>query len=142
MSTEENKAVVRRFVEEVQNRGNVALLDELAAPTFVNHSAQAGLPPGVEGVKLVAMMFRQAFPDGHMTIEDMIGEGATVVTRKTFRGTHQGEFMGIPPKGKPVTMGLIDVVRVVDGRVTEHWLRADTLGLLQPWALATPGQQS
>ncbi len=141
MSIEANKALIRRFVEEVQNQGNVELLDELAAPTFVNHSAPPGLPATIDGVKQVTQLFRMAFPDGRMTIEDMIAEGDRVVTRKTFQGTHQGSFMGMPPRGTRVQIGLIDIVRLVDGQVVEHWNVVDTLALLQQVG-AIPGPQA
>jgi predicted ester cyclase len=125
----------------VQNRGTIAAVDEIAAPTFVNHSAPPGVPSDREGVKQITLLFRRAFPDGAMTVEDMIAEGDTVATRKTFRGTHQGEFMGIPPTGRRVAIELIDVVRVVDGRVVEHWNVVDNLGLLQQLGvLPSPGQ--
>ena len=76
-------------------------------------------------------MFRQAFPDSYFTIEDMMAEGEKVATRKTFHGTHQGESMGILPTGQQVSMGLIDIVRIADGRVVEHWSMADNLGMMQ-----------
>ncbi len=143
MSTEANKAIVRRFVEEVQNGGDLAALDALAAPGYVNHSAPPGVPPDREGLKQLTAMFRQAFPDGRMTIEDMVAEGERVATRKTFRGTHRGELMGIPPTGKAVAIGLIDIVRVADGKVVESWSVADDLGLLrQLGALAPLGPAS
>ena len=141
MSTESNKALVRRLADEVQNRGNIAAVDEIAAPTFVNHSAPPGVPSDREGVKQLTLLFRTAFPNGRMIIEDMIAEGDRVATRKTFRGTHQGAFIGLPPTGKPVAIGLIDIVRVVDGRVVEHWNAVDNLGLLQQLGvLQPPGQ--
>ena len=131
MSPEEHKAVVRRFVEAVQNEGDLSVLDELAAPGYINHSAPAGVPADREGLKQLTAMFRRAFPDGRMTIEDMVAEEDRVATRKTFRGTHQGELMGIPSTGKVVAIGLIDIVRLVDGKVVESWSAADDLGLLQ-----------
>ena len=141
MSTESHKALVRRLVDEVQNGGNIAAVDEIAAPTFVNHSAPPGMSSDREGVKQITLLFRQAFPDGVMTVEDMLAEGDLVATRKTFRGTHQGPFMGLAPTGKQVEIGLIDIVRVVDGRVTEHWNAVDNLGLLQQLGvLPPPGQ--
>jgi predicted ester cyclase len=141
MSTESNKALVRRFVEEVQSQGRLEVLDELVAPTFVNHTAPPGVPPDREGIKQLTALFRTAFPDGRMIVEDMIAEGDRVTTRKTFRGTHQGAFMGLPPTGKPVEIGLIDIVRVVDGHVVEHWNAVDNLGLLQQLGmLPSPGQ--
>jgi predicted ester cyclase len=138
MSTESNKALVRHLVDEVQNRGNIAAMDEIAAPTFVNHSAPPGMSSDREGVKQITLLFRQAFPDGVMTVEDMLAEGDLVATHKTFRGTHQGPFMGLAPTAKQVEIGLIDIVRVVDGRVTEHWNAVDNLGLLQQLGVFPP----
>ena len=131
MSAEDNKALVRRFVDEVQSQGNTDLIDEICSPEFVNHSTPPGLPPDREGIKIVTAMFRKAFPDSYFTVEDMIGERDKVATRKTFHGTHEGEFMSIPPSGKTVTMGLIDVVRISEGQVVEHWSIGDNLGMMQ-----------
>jgi predicted ester cyclase len=131
MSAEENKALVHRFVDEVQSQGNTDLIDEICSPEFVNHSTPPGLPPDREGIKIVTAMFRGAFPDSYFTVEDMIGEGDKVATRKTFHGTHEGEFMGIPPTGRRVSIGLIDIVRISGGRVVEHWSEGDNLGMMQ-----------
>jgi steroid delta-isomerase-like uncharacterized protein len=131
MSVEENKAIVRRFVDEVQSKGNVDAIDEFCSPEFINHSPPPGVPSNCEGVKLVTVMFRQAFPDSYFTIEDMVAEGDMVATRKTFHGTHQGEFMGIPPTAQQVSIGLIDFVRIAGGKVVEHWSMGDNLGMMQ-----------
>ena len=131
MSAEDNKALVRRFVDEVQSGGNTDLIDEICSPEFVNHSAPPGLPADCEGIKIVTAMFRGAFPDSYFSVEDMIAEGDEVVTRKTFHGTHEGEFMGIPPSGRTVNVTLIDVVRISDGQVVEHWSVGDNLGMMQ-----------
>jgi steroid delta-isomerase-like uncharacterized protein len=131
MSAEQNKTLVRRFVDEVQSGSNIDAIDELCSPEFVNHSAPPRVPSNREGVKQVTAMFRQAFPDSYFTVEDMIAEGDKVATRKTFHGTHQGEFMGIPPTGQQVSIRLIDIVRIVDGRVVEHWAMGDNLGMMQ-----------
>jgi steroid delta-isomerase-like uncharacterized protein len=131
MSTEANKNIVRRYVEEVQNEDNLMALEEIAAPGYVNHGAPRGVPPDREGIKQLTAMFRQAFPDGRMTIEDMLAEGDRVATRKTFRGTHRGELMGIPPTGKAVAIRLMDISRLVDGKVVESWHVGDDLGMLQ-----------
>jgi steroid delta-isomerase-like uncharacterized protein len=131
MSAEENKAIVRRFVDEVQSKGNIDVIDELCSPEFVNHSAPPGVPSNCEGVKQVTAMFRQAFPDSYFIVEDMVAEGDKVATRKTFHGTHQGEFLGIPPTGQQVSIGLIDIVRIADGKVVEHWSMGDNLGMMQ-----------
>ena len=131
MFAEDNKALVRRFVDEVQSGGNTDLIDEICSPELVNHSAPPGLPADREGIKILTTMFKGAFPDSYFTVEDMIAEGDKVVTRKTFHGTHEGEFMGIPPSGRPVNVSLIDVVRISDGRVVEHWSVGDNLGMMQ-----------
>ena len=138
MSAEGNKAIVRRFVEEVQNGGNLAVVDEVAAPDYVNHTSQAGVPANREGLKQLTAMFRRAFPDGRMTIEDMVAEEDRVATRKTFRGTHRGELMGIPPTGRAVAIQLIDIVRLADGKAVESWNAADDLGLLQQLGALAP----
>jgi steroid delta-isomerase-like uncharacterized protein len=141
MSVEKNKALVRRFVDKVQSAGDIDAVDELCSPEFVNHSAPPRVPPNCEGVKQLTTMFRRAFPDSYFTVEDMIAEGEKVVTRKTFHGTHEGEFMGIPPSGRSVSMGLIDIVRVSEGRVVEHWSMGDNLGLMQQLGVVPqPGQ--
>jgi steroid delta-isomerase-like uncharacterized protein len=131
VSDEDNKALVRRFVDEVQSGGNIDLIDEICSPEFVNHSAPPGIPADREGIKIVTAMFRRAFPDSYFTVEDMVAEGDKVATRKTFHGTHEGEFMGIPPSGRSVSMGLIDIVRISEGRVVEHWSMGDSLGVMQ-----------
>jgi steroid delta-isomerase-like uncharacterized protein len=131
MSAEENKALVRRFVDEVQSGGNIDVIDELCSPRFVNHSAPPRVPSNCEGVKQVTAMFRQAFPGSYFTVEDMVAEGDKVATRKTFHGTHRSEFLGIPPTGQPISIGLIDIVRVADGKVMEHWSIADNLGMMR-----------
>jgi predicted ester cyclase len=105
VSTEENKALVRRFVDEVQSGGNIDAIDELCSPEFVNHSAPPGVPSNCEGVKQLTAMFRQAFPDSYFTVEDMIAEGDKVATRKTFHGGHQGTFMGIPQPANRCLLG-------------------------------------
>ena len=142
MSAEDNKALIRRFVEEVQSGDNKDLVDEICSPEFVNHSAPPGIPADREGIKIVTAMFRRAFPDSYFTVEDMVAEGDKVATRKTFHGTHGGEFMGIPPSGRSVSMGLIDIVRISDGRVVEHWSMGDTLGMMQQLGVIPSGEPS
>jgi predicted ester cyclase len=140
VSDEDNKALVRRFVDEVQSAGNIDLIDEICSPEFVNHSAPPGIPADCEGIKIVTAMFRRAFPDSYFTVEDMVAEGDKVATRKTFHGTHEGEFMGIPPSGRSVSMGLMDIVRISEGRVVEHWSVGDTLGMMQQLGVIPSGQ--
>ena len=129
--TERNKSVIRLFVEEVQNKKDWAVYDELNDPEFVNHSAPPGIPSDREGGKIYLGAFLNAFPDSHFTIDDMIAEGDQVVTKKTFTGTHTAEFVGIPPTGKRVTLQFVDIMRVRDGRIVEHWLSMDQLSFMQ-----------
>jgi steroid delta-isomerase-like uncharacterized protein len=142
MSSEQNKSLMRRYFEEAWNQGNIAVLDELVAPHFTNHSpAIPGLPPGADGLKPIFTAFRTAFPDLHFTIDDMISDGEKVVTRWTLQGTHQREFMGIPPTGKQVVVGGIEMERIVGGKIVEHWLQADNMGLMrQLGVIPSPGQ--
>src|SRR5687768_9906231 len=128
---ERNKAVVRRFVEEVQNQKNFAVYDELNDPEFVNLSAPAGMPADREGGKLYLGAFFKAFPDCQFTIDDMIAEGDRVATKKTFIGTHTGDFGQIPPTGRRVTLQYVDIIRVRDGKIVEHWLSMDQLSFMQ-----------
>jgi hypothetical protein len=100
VSAEDNKALVRRFVDEVQSAGNVGLIDEICSPEeFVNHSAPPGIPTDCEGIKIVTAMFRGAFPDSYFTVEDMVPEGDKVVTRKTFHSTHEASLWASPRAG-------------------------------------------
>lgn len=140
--TEDNKALNRRFVEEVINQGNIEAIDELLDPGVVDHAAPPGFPTGREGAKQFFAMMRSAFPDLHLTIEDMIAEGDKVVMRSTWSGTHQGEFMGIPATGKRVTVSAIDISRVADGRMVEHWEQFDALGLMQQLGVVLPPEQT
>ena len=129
--TELNKAVIRRFVEEVQNQKNWAAFDELNADDFVNLSAPPGVPSDKAGGKMFLGDFVSAFPDSYVTIEDMIAEGDRVVTKKTFHGTHTGELNGIPPTGNRVSLQYVDIMRVRDGQIVEHWLSMDQLSFMQ-----------
>jgi steroid delta-isomerase-like uncharacterized protein len=141
MSTEQSKALVRQLIEQVFNRGNLSLADELLAPDFVEREElPPGMPSGREGVKALTGMMRSAFPDFKAAIDDMIAEGDKVVIRQTWSGTHKGEFMGVPPTGKRVSFGVIDVIRIDGGRFVEHWGQMDTMGLMQQLgAVPVPG---
>jgi steroid delta-isomerase-like uncharacterized protein len=140
MSEEQNKAVVRRMVDEVFNKGNLRLIDEIMAPDFVEHEQlPPGIPGGREGVKQLTASFRSSFPDFKATIEDILAEGDKVVIRMTWRGTQKGEFMGIPPSGKMVNFGVIDIIRIAGGKFVEHWGQMDMMGMMQQLgAVPTP----
>ena len=130
MSTEEHKALVRRFDEEVWNGRNLSRVDELFAESHIFRAA--GSPPlDREGHRQMIAHFQDAFPDGRNTSEELLAEGDKVVQRWTFRGTHHGAFQGIPPTGKPVTLTGISIWRVDGGTIVESWHELDTLGLMQ-----------
>ena len=129
MSTEDNKANVRRGFEAV-NQKNLAVFDELLTPDVVFHSASTTMQ-GLEAYKQLLSVSVTAFPDLQFTIEDMIAEGDTVMVRYTTRGTHQGTFRGIPPTGKQVSGTGMFIDRLVNGKAVEQWINGDDLGLLQ-----------
>lgn len=142
MSVEQNKVLVRQFVEEVFNRGNMIKIDEFMAPDFVEREElPPGIPPGREGVKMMTTMLRSAFPDFKATIDDLLAEGDKVVIRQTWSGTQKGEFMGIPPTGRSVSFGVIDVIRFSGGKAVEHWGLMDSMSLMQQLgAIPAPAQ--
>jgi predicted ester cyclase len=132
MSTEENKAIVRRFLEGIFSQGNPDVVDELAAPGFVVHdpSSEAG-EVDAQGVKESIAWSHSAFPDLRVTIEDQVAEGGKVATRWTVRGTHQGEMMGAAPTGNQVTFTGTQTDYISGGKLVESWSNWDTLGMLR-----------
>ena len=128
--SESNKAAMRRFFEDVYNKGNPAALDELASADFVSHDR--GNPShDRDGVKLIVGAIRGAFPDVRFTADDVFAEGDRVAARFTMTGTHNGEFMGIPATNKPIVVTGIDIVRFADGKAVEHWHEWSGMELLQ-----------
>ena len=142
MSIEQSKALVRQMVEEMFNRGNLSRAEEFLAPDFVEHEElPPGIPRGREGVKQLTATLRSAFPDFHATIDDIVAEGDKVVIRQTWSGTHKGEFMGVPPTGRRVSFGVIDIIRVDGGKFVEHWGQMDNMSMMQQLgAIPAPGQ--
>jgi steroid delta-isomerase-like uncharacterized protein len=142
MSTEQNKALTRQIMEEVFNRGNIELVDKLFAPDFVEHEElPPGIPSGIEAVKTLPTVFRSAFPDFQIAIDDVTAEGEKVVVRSTWSGTHKGEFMGIPPSGKSVSFGVYDTIRFAGGKVVEHWGQMNEMSLMQQLGvIPAPGE--
>lgn len=143
MSTEENKALVRRWVEELFNEGNLEVADEIIAPDSVLHDPTLpDLPDGPEGHKRFVGLYRAAIPDAHVALEDeLLAEGDRVVSRWSAHGTHQGELMGIPPTGGRVTPTGITVWRIEGGKIAETWTNYDALGMMrQIGAIPEPGQ--
>ena len=134
MSTEENKAVARRFIEAGDRLGAgediQAIADEIIAPDFVAH-LPGGLDLGFDTFLHFAGAFAEGFPPYIHIIEEQIAEGDLVVTRMTWRGTHAGPFQGMPPTGTTATMAAINIVRIVGGKIVEQWVQLDTMALMQ-----------
>jgi steroid delta-isomerase-like uncharacterized protein len=141
MSTEENKVLLQRFYDEVFNQGNLDVADELIAADAVEHEAFPGLEgSGPEVAKQFITIIRRAFPDVRVQAHDMIAQGDRVAARITFTGTHQGEFLGIPATGKQIEVGTMDIVRVANGKMVEHWGITDNLTMMQQLGVVpTPG---
>ena len=139
MSVEDNKAVMRRIYDEVMSQGNIDLADEFFSDDFVDHEHFPGLPTeGPEAPKAGFAMLRAAFPDLHMTADEMIAERDKVVTRGTVSGTHQGEFMGIPPTNKSFEVQFMDIIEFHDGKATEHWGLTDQGAMMEQLGIAPP----
>jgi predicted ester cyclase len=139
--SEENKALIARMAREVFNEGKLEVIDEVISPDFTDHARpMPGMPSGLDGVKAYARAVRQAFPDLKNTISHVIAEGDLVAQHVTTTGTMQGEFAGMAPTGKQATWEAVHIGRVRDGKVVEHWMVQDELGMLQQLGfLPTPG---
>jgi predicted ester cyclase len=131
MSAEENKAVVRRFFEELLSTENLAVADEILSPGFRFYFAGSPEPIDLESYKEFLVARRAAFPDRRFVVEEMIAEGDKVSARFTMRGTHKGELRGIAPTGREVTMTGIDMIRLSEGKMVEDWVEVDQLGMMQ-----------
>jgi steroid delta-isomerase-like uncharacterized protein len=129
---QDGQTLARRYFEEVWNQGKVDVLDELLAPDYINHTPSTGRPPkGPDGLKPIVLAIRRAFPDLHFTIEDVIVTPETVVIRTTMTGTHEGDLFGIPPTRRKVSVMQIQIERIKDGRIVEHWRVTDELSLMR-----------
>lgn len=133
-----NKQAQRQFVQEVQSEGKLERVDDFLAEDIVDRTPFPGMPGTRESARQAFAMLRAAFPDHDAVVIEMVSEGDKVATYKTFNGTHLGEFMGIPPTGKPVSIRVMDIVRYADGKIVEHWNVVDMAGLLQQLG-AMPG---
>lgn len=138
MSIEANKAIVRRFYEEVFNQRNVNAIDELVQAEFINNDPTPVAARDPESMKQFIKTLTQAFPDHHHAIEDLIAEGDKVVMRCMLTATHQGLFPGfleMPPTGKSICQRQIHILRIQDGKVVEHWVIRDDLAMMQQLGL-------
>ena len=132
MSVDRNKELYQRFMTEVVSKGNMRVADEILSPQVKEYEKlPPGYPPTIEGIKRLFGMLRVAFPDLHISIEDQLAEKDKVVARVTLRGTHKGDFLGIPATNRTVAYEAIDISRFVDGKLVEHWGIPDYLTLLQ-----------
>jgi len=127
MSTEQNKAIQRRF-QNIWNQGDFSIIKEIWDKDFINHNVEA---KGLEAIKQYITVYRNAFPDVEFKINDQIAEGDKVVMHFTITGTHKGEFQGIAPTGKAIKMTGIAIHRIVNGKIVEIWSNWDALGLLK-----------
>ena len=139
MSTDANRAIVRRFIEEVLGRGNFAALAELAAPDCADHADASGAAPCPEAIAQFLVVWRDAFPDLAISIEDLAAAGDRVTARWTLRGTHRGAFLGVPPTGRRVAVAGTERYRLAEGRIVERRATVDTAGLLHQLGAPAPG---
>ena len=141
MTNADKATVHRRYNDEIINQGALDLVDVIFTPNYVDHLAGGPDIPGPAGLKQFLGMFRRAFPDAQFTVEDRVVEGDRIAVRWRMQGTHQGEFQGIPPTGKAVTVSGIAIHRFAGDQIQESWDSYDALGLLQQLgAIPAPGQ--
>jgi steroid delta-isomerase-like uncharacterized protein len=143
MSAEENKALMQRFVDEVMNKGNMAVAQELVALDYIEHDPLPGQQQGRQGLIDTLTMVRTAFPDLEWTIEELVAEGEKVASYNTWRGTHLGVFLGIPPTGKRVTVPAMVFDTWIDSKLKESRLLMNVMSLMQQLGVVpVPGQSS
>ena len=132
MTIEQNKALIRRFYDEVWNKGNLDVAAEVFTEDYVRHDLRPGTALlGPEGQKRIAADFRAAFPDLHMTVDFMLAEGDLVAARWTNEGTNTGPWGGVPPTGKHIRFCGVNIFRIANGKVVEIWNHRDDLGVMQ-----------
>ena len=135
----DNKATMMRMYEEVMSQGDLDLMDDFLADDFVEHEElPPGVPQGKDAPKALMAMLREAFPDFRARVEEMLEDGDKVITRARFSGTHQGEFMGIPPTGKSFDIAVIDIVEFRDGKGIAHWGLMDTAAMMEQLGVGGP----
>jgi steroid delta-isomerase-like uncharacterized protein len=122
--------IVRRNTEEVQGKGDFTLFETLFSDDFIDHTPQPNMIPNKEGVRGLYAGLREAFPDFHADIHWQVAEDDLVTTFKTYHGTHRGTFLGVPATGRKIQFETVDAMRVVDGKITEHWGVANLYSLL------------
>jgi predicted ester cyclase len=132
MSTAQNKELVKRYNKEVIENGNMNVLHELAIPGFINYSAPAGMDNGLAGMAyFFTNILHAAFSNISVAVHDMVAEGNKVVTRKTITGTHTGTLMELLPTGRAITLSVIDIITVEEGKLTSHWGENNFMAVVQ-----------
>ncbi len=131
MTVEENKALLRRIIDQAFNERNLGVVDELLSEDFVGHSWPPEVDSSREGLKQLVNIFTVAFPDLHVQIDELIAEGDKVVARVTTGGTHQSDLMGMAATGKRVSFAEVHIIRIANGKAVEHWGVEDSLGMMQ-----------
>jgi steroid delta-isomerase-like uncharacterized protein len=135
--SEQNKAIVRRLFEELWNKGNLSVADQLFSPNYAHHDPSTpDFGRGPESERKRATLYRTAFPDLQLTIEDLLAEGETVMARWSCRGTHKGDLSGIAPTGKQFTISGVTIARLTNGKLAEGYVNWDALGLMQQLGVA------
>ena len=142
MSTEENKAIVRRMTEEFYNQGNVDLAEHFFAESYVHHDPASPHVRDRDGLKQVLRAFLAGCPDLHITIDELVAEGDTVTKRWTYHATHTGDLSGLPPTGKRITMSGLELFRLQGGKIVECWLGYDNLSLMQQLGIIPTVEQA
>jgi steroid delta-isomerase-like uncharacterized protein len=127
----DSKALAQRWFTEVVNQGNEEVIDEICASNFVDHDPLPGTGADRDGIHQFVQLLRSAFPDLETTIDDMLAEGDRLAVRSTFRGTHEGDFMGIPATGRKVEVANYDFVRLENDQAVEHWGTIDSAALME-----------
>ncbi len=138
MPAEQNKALVRRLHAQLRNGWTPAVMEEFFSPGYRRYLNPRAVPLTPEDQRQRATRLRNAFPDAEATLEDVVAEGDRVAYRLTIRGTHRGEFLGVPPTGKQVAVSFFAIVRIENGKLAEEWGGLDVFDLLQQLTPTSP----
>jgi steroid delta-isomerase-like uncharacterized protein len=138
MTVEDNKAIIRAYVETVWNQRQLDQAEEFVASDFLDHAPLPGQAPGLDGARRKWAMYLNAAPDLRVTIEDLVTEHDKVAVRRSYEGVHRGELLGIPDTGKQVRAGSISIFRLAEGKIAEIWEQLDLLTLMQRSASSQP----
>jgi steroid delta-isomerase-like uncharacterized protein len=140
--SQENRAVLDRINEEAFRQGNTGVIDELVAEEFVEHNPMPGIEGNREGFKQMVAGLHQAFPDFDTQVQDQIADGDKVVERWTAGGTQEGDFMGVPATGKHIEIEGMDISRIEDGKIVEHWTQMDAMAMMQQLGVIPEAQEA